>query len=886
MLIERESSLEALQSFARRAEDGRGLIVLVTGEVGVGKTSLLQQFARLRHDGRRVLWGSCEALFTARPLGPLFDVAHAIDPEIFSLLDQGAKQDRLFPALFNALQKPRDCLVIIFEDVHWADNATLDLIKFLGRRASQLKMLLILTARSEEIGADHPLSQVIGDLPASALQRIELASLSRPAVMAMAEDAGRSGDQLFQITGGNPFFLTEILAGNGGSGEIPRSIRDAVWARVSRLGPSERKALELISLVPGSIESWLVQQILGAESGAVVKSCLSQGLIQYDENANIRFRHELARLSTLGRLNAEQQKALHARILACLTQAAAAGENIQISRLVHHAEGAADVKRVLALAPVAAEQAALLGAHQQAAAHLATALRHSEMATKSLKAQLNESWAYEAGLAVGINDEIIAARKRAIALWRDLKRPEKVALNLRWLSRLHWYRGESSLAVTFIDEALLALEGLPPGAELAMVYSARSQLHMLHDRTDEAILWGERAIALSESIGEIEARIHALNNVGSALLFSGRSGGEARIEESLSLALAHGFHEQAARAYTNSAEHAVVFKKFERAERILAEGIAFDTAHDLDAWTHYLVGRKAQLRMEQGRLREAEVIAAGVLGLDRLTLVMKLPSRIVLGKTRARLGRPDGQSLLNIALGDALATGEPQNITPVRLALAELEWLSGDVETARMHLQELGKLDVAVFDPWELGELAVWMRRSDLDPSDIMSRGSIASPRAAELAGDITAAAAEWTTLGLPYEAALTLLQSTGPAARTDLIKAVTILEAIEALPAANHARESASRLGVSDGLPKRRRGPYSAARGHAFGLTRRESEILGLIAQGMTNPEISDCLGRSQRTVEHHVSSILGKLNATTRIDILLRLRHEPWLLSSAGQP
>ena len=274
---------------------------------------------------------------------------------------------------------------------------------------------------------------------------------------------------------------------------------------------------------------------------------------------------------------------------------------------------------------------------------------------------------------------VIEARQRAIALWRELGRLDKVGLNLRWLSRLHWYRGEARQAEHYADEAVRELESLPPGPELAMAYSARSQLHMLHDRVDEAIDWGLRAIALAEQLGEIETRVHALNNVGTALLLSGRPGGRERMEESLALALEHGFHEHAARAYTNFAEYAVVFKDFALAERILAEGIAFDTRHDLDAWTHYLVGRQAQLRMEQGRLREAETIARGVMSLERLTLVMHLPALTVLGRVRVRLGEADGPALLQQALNEGLATGEPQRIVPVRLALAEAAWLAEDL---------------------------------------------------------------------------------------------------------------------------------------------------------------------------------------------------------------
>src|SRR4029453_1144364 len=133
-------------------------------------------------------------------------------------------------------------------------------------------------------------------------------------------------------------------------------------------------------------------------------------------------------------------------------------------------------------------------------------------------------------------------------------RLDKVGLNLRWLSRLHWDRGEAQKANEYADQAVRELESLPPGPQLGMGHSTRSQLHMLNDRIDEAVDWGLRAIALAEQMGETETRVHALNNVGTALLLSGRPGGRERMEESPPLALHHGFHQQAARASTNYAE--------------------------------------------------------------------------------------------------------------------------------------------------------------------------------------------------------------------------------------------------------------------------------------------------------------------------------------------
>jgi DNA-binding CsgD family transcriptional regulator len=878
MLIERDGPLSSLLDIARQAAEGQGSTVLLGGEAGIGKTSLLREFAR-RADGQyRILWGGCEALFTPRPLGPLQDIAPALDSQLAALLDQAATPDRLFPALLSVLQDASDTIVIVFEDVHWADNATLDLVKYLGRRIFMLKVVLVLSLRTDEVVANHPLEQVLGDLPSGGATRLTLQPLSPEGVAILAQNAGHLGAELHRITAGNPFFVTELLARNhAGSERIPESIRDAVWSRLSRLEAGEREALEVISVIPGLVEPWLLRSLLGADAEAFVDQCVARGVLVRDEQAAVRFRHELARQATLERLPASVQQSLHARVEAAMS---ASDVPVALSRRAHHAAGANDGARVLILAPQAAAEAARLGAHQEAAAHLTTALRYVAQAPKELAAQLYEDWAYEAGLALQIDDTVIDARRRAAALWRELGRVDKVGLNLRWLSRLHWYRGESQEASTYVDQAIAELESLPPSSELAMAYSARSQMHMLHDRTDEAIEWGMHAIEMAEGLGDIETRVHALNNVGTALLFADRQGGRDRMEESLALALEHGFHEQAARAYTNFAEYAVVFKDFALAERIIAEGIAFDTRHDLDAWTHYLVGRQAQLRMEQGRLREAETIAKGVMRLERLTLVMRLPALTVLGRVRVRLGESDGRALLERALSDAVATEEAQNIVPVRFGLVEAAWLVEDRRACQEQMMALAELDLAGFDPWELGDFAVWWRRSEMEMPLPVSEEHIPLPRAAELRGEALNAAAEWSRLGLPYEAGLALMQVRGDQAAEALARAVSTLESIGARPAVLLARALARRQGVAERLPKMRRGPYSAAQRHPLGLTQNEQKVLSLIAQGMGNRDIARQLVRSPRTIEHHVSSVLGKFNATSRMDVVLRLRSEPWLL------
>jgi ATP/maltotriose-dependent transcriptional regulator MalT len=880
MLVERDAPLKALLAATEQAKKGQGHVVLIGGEAGIGKTSLLQEYARQVGPDVRVLWGGCEALFTPRALGPIHDMAGGLDPTISDLLARAVRPAQLFPALIDAVREAAVPTVLIFEDVHWADHGTLDLIKYFGRRIAMLRALVIVTYRSDEVGDAHPLSPVMGDLPAASVVRMTLEPLSPAAVDAMARAIGRSSEDLHRITGGNPFFVTELLASTSNASAIPQSVKDAVWARLSRLTAKEREVLEALSVSPGATERWLLSMVLGAEAEPTVDACIAHGLLTEDDHGAIRFRHELARQATLARVAKSTLKRLHAQFETAISQRIGVEGAGHLSRRVFHAAGAEDSARVLDLAPRAASEAASLGAHQQAASHLATALQFVDAASPEVSAQLYESWAYEAGLALRIDDEVIAARKKAIEIWRAQGRIDKVGHNLRWLSRLHWYRGQSQDAVRYADEAIRELESLPSGPDLAMAYSLRSQLHMLNDRMDDAVSWGNRAIELAKELGEDDTRAHALNNVGTALLFSGRSGGRELLEESLSIALKRGFHEHAARAYTNLAEYAVVFKDFELAERVLSEGIAFDTRNDLDSWTHYLVGRQAQLRMEQGRLHEAETIARGVMGLERLTLVMRLPALTVLAKVQMRLGEDGAPALLAKALEQALATSEPQNIVPVRLALVESAWLAGDGASADQQLSALEAMDYRNFDRWERGELATWRRR--FNRVGALQLGEIASPRAAELRGDLVAAADEWEELGLPYEAGLALAQAREFGAETALARSVAILDGIDARSAALRVRRIARELGVSAQLPKQRRGPYSAARAHPLGLTKRECEVLSLIAEGFANREIAGRMFRSTRTVEHHVSAVLAKLNASNRMEAMLRVRSQPWLVSA----
>lgn len=876
-LLEREAALRTAFDAIALSRQGRGSTLLVAGEAGVGKSTLIKHLLARLDPSQRVFQGGCEDLFSPRPLGPLRDMALAHDKSLLEAVQGAVSAEAAFSAFLGVLAGAGPSSVVVFEDMHWADGATLDLVRYLARRIARLPVLLVLSYRDDEVGPVHPLHQVLADLPPWGVERLVLKPLSASAVAELAACAGRPNDGLYAATGGNPFYLTEILASGvvDAYHGVPSTVRDAVHTRLSRLSAAQREVLEALCVVPGRVDVWLVNAL--APDRPAVDACIDRGVL-VTQDGSLAFRHELARRAIADGLSPAERRARHARLLETLCAPPAGVAAPPLSRLVHHAAEAGQADRVLELAPRAASEAARLGAHREAALQLGAALRFAAGAGLALLAQLHESWSYEAGLSLGIDAQVVDARHRAIALWREVGRIDKVGLNLRWLSRLHWYQGDSVGAERYANEAVATLEPLPPGSELAWAYSVRSQLYMLQDRTDLAVQWGERAISLARHLDEAEILCHALNNVGTAEMFAGRPGGLAKLEQSLALARQGGFHEQAARVYTNVSEHAVVFKDYARAETWLAEGIEFDRQHDLDAWTHYLVGWLAQLRLEQGRLEEAERIAEEVLATPRLTAVMRLPALTVLAKVHTRRGEADAAELIDAALAIALPTGEVQRIAPLVSARAEAAWLRGDPTACLAALEVLRDLPGAGVNAWEAGEIATWRRRAGDASLEVPAH--TAAPWRLELDGDPRAAAQAWLALGAPNQAALALLaaaQAQGPEASLGpLSEALEISEQIGAKLIAARVRALAEERGLQAALPdpKRRPGVRLRQAPRWRGLSGREQQVLGHLAQGLNNAEIAAELGVALRTAEHHVSAVLGKLSASSRSEAVALAR------------
>ena len=845
-LLERAEFFKQLEETLADVARGQGRLVLVSGEAGIGKTSLVEQFVEKQKNEYRVLWGGCDALFTPRPLGPIYDLALQVRGDLLTLLEQEAPRATIFSAVFAELQN-QPATLLVFEDVHWADEGTLDLLKFIGRRINKLNSLLLITYRDDEVQAEHPLRLVLGDLPRSSVRRVRLPRLSEAAVQELATRAGKRIDDLYAITGGNPFFVTEALASQDAG--VPVSVSDAMLSQLARLTPAARAVVELVSVVPTKAELWLLNDSLNHASAAL-EECIATGILSLD-NGVIGFRHELARRAVEDSLPAPRPHSLHAQVLQALLSRGAEG---QLARIVHHAAKSGDAAAVVEYAPRAARQAAALHAHREAASHYQTALRYRDLLSSEQRADLLEHRSYECYVTGQISDAW-AARREALEVWQQLGSKIRQGDNLRWLSRFAWYLGRKEEAEACANDAIEVLEALPVSPELAWAYSNRAQLHMLAGETNEAVRWGSRAIELAHQFEATEILVHALNNVGFAQLLANDGEGRAKLEESLRLSLAHNLEEHASRAFTNLAAVGLMNHDYALTLRYVEAGIAYATEHDLESCRRYMTTARARVRFEMGQWTMATDDAASVLEHSGGYSVTRIPALTILGHVRVRRGDPDASRALGEAQELAKQTNEMQRFGPIAAARIEMAWFAGD--HAQMIAEAQSILEQDRGDPWLHGECAFWLWRVGVTQP---IEHEIAEPYALQIAGDWRAAAQRWREIGCPYEEAHALLDGDEAAQ----LEALSIFERLGAGPAAEKLRRTLRASGVR-GIA---RGPRPSTKENSAGLTTRQMEVLALMSDGCTNAEIGDRLFISAKTVDHHVSAILAKLDAHTRAE------------------
>lgn len=841
-LVEREEALATLAASISDAAVGEGRLVLVSGEAGAGKTSLIRAAAAWGE--ARVLWGNCDGLLTPRPLGPLLDAVETVDGVPEHLL-AAASRHEVFGAALGQLSGRAEATLLVIEDAHWADGASIDLLRYLARRVERTRGVLAVTYRDDDLDQAHPLRAFLGDVGyGPAVRRIRLRPLSRRAVIGLAAAAGADGAEVFRLSGGNPYVVSELLADPAGAAQ---SIGDVVRSRAARLPPAGREVLEAASVMSEGAEPAVLIRLAGGLGG--LDAAVTAGLL-VEDGVLIRFRHELARQATEAGLTPERRAQLHAAVLAALL-VSGLGEP---TRCAHHADAAGDRDQVLRFARLAADRAIALGSHREAVAQLERALRYAGDRASTERAELLDQLS-EQYLLLDRTVEALRAHDEALALWRTADDPIRLGDCLRRRAEILRYSDNAAGATQAAQAAIDLLNPLGDSATLARAYAGLAQTLMLAEQFDQATAAATQAADLAERLGHEPTRAHALTTLGTARALAGDEGGLAQIEEGAARSRAAGLDADSVRATSNLISSRLLYDRVDGLQAVIEEEIDFAAERGMEVHTQCIRVALAQLRMNQGGWDEAGEIARLVVTYGT-SLAQRIEPLILLGTLRARRGDPNPEALLEEALQLAFRLSEPQLIYPAYRALAETAWLAGQSErAARLIRAARETLAHAPLHPLQ-PEVAYWCWRIGVPGPELHNREH---PFALQVAGCPQEAARRWRHLGFRYQEADALADSP---AEADQRRAWALFDS---LGAAARAAEIARRLraGGARDLPRR---PQPASRANPAGLTERQLEIAGLIAAHLTNQEIAERLYLSPRTVDHHVSAILGKLEVTNR--------------------
>jgi len=743
--------------------------------------------------------------------------------------------------------------VLVIEDIHWADDATLDALRYLIRRIADLPTVLVLTYRDDELDREHALHGLLGQASRSDhVLHLPLRRLSPEAVRQLSADSTVDAADLFSLTSGNPFLVQELLASAQGE-RVPRTIVDAVLARVRQLDPPVQDMLEQLAVIPSTLDRWLVDVLVpdSVPRAAALAAAEQRGLLTVSTR-RISFRHELTRRAIEGSLPSARLMALNQRVLDAL----AGRDGSDVSRIVHHAGQAGDEGAIVAYGPAAARDAARAGAHREAVAHFGLVLEHAGRFAAGERAALFQEYAIEC-YTVGAAERAASAQRQAVELNRGLDDPRALGASLRWLSRTQWWAGDRPGAERAGREAVEVLERAGDARLLALALSNQSQLCMLAHQPAASISYGERAVALAREVNDAAIISHALANIGAAQGNLGDPAAERTLREALRVALEAGDVEEACRAYVNLSWNMLEWFRFDEAEGYLTQGIELAEEAEFLGFLSYLRIERAWLEFSRGRWDEAVRLAEA--GLDA-HMPTRCTALMLLGRVGVRRGQPQAASLLKAAWELAVKVNELQRTGPIAVARAEAAWLDGDHAGVREIAAPVYAEAVRLGDQVHQAELGYWLAKAG-QPAEIGGD----HPYAVQAAGRWREAAAAWEAAGCPYEQAAALAESPDP---EHLLTALGMLDDLGAKPLATLVRGRLRELGVAR-IP---RGPVGETRVNPAGLTSRQVDVLRLLSKGYTNAQIAGQLVVSVRTVDSHVAAVLGKLGAASRYEAAAR--------------
>ncbi len=777
-LLERSGELESLHACVSAAQAGRGSLVLVSGDAGVGKSALARAFIDGLAGDVTVHVGSCDDLVAPRSLGPFQDMAAepaARDSDVRGILEAGTMPEVL-PALLAFLG--RGPTVAVVEDLHWADDATLDAMRYLARRLATLPVVLVTTFRSSGLADDHPLTGLLGSLLGENVVRLPLESLSVTAVRDLGGFDDDEAAEVHRITGGNPFFVTEVVA--AGDDAVPTTVRDAVLGRIAVLPPEVRELLRKLSVVPGGAERWLAEA-LATDSEPLVTAEAS-GVLLGDADG-LSFRHELARRAVESSLTGTELRAAHREVLDVLLEVPGASR----ARLVHHAALGGRFRELVEIGPEAAAEAARQGAHRQCAEILRLVLESPHTLSDHETARLWWERSYSS-YVVNRFDAAFTSAETAVALADRVEDRHVLMDALPVLARAAMFARGPEAARAAAQRAVDVSRREKDPAHLAAALTELARTHsnlpsvsvvaQPSSASEEAAI---EALEIALDLDRPELVARSLCYRGEARMSRGDLSGFEDLERAVELAVSDPRLETRVRCLVNAAGSAFRAGHLADVERLVATGLPLAEECEFYAGQYRLRLTRAAARASSGAWDAAVDELEDLLRSPGDPGIMAPLARSILARLLARRGQPQAGAVLAEARADERRTQSAFVTGVLEVAATELGWLDGSLAEATPAASDALRRVTAEGYAVVAAELTAYLRRADV-PVD--APPDPPGPWAPTLAGRTAEAVAAWGRLGERYERAVVQAGSADPAQRDEGLKTLVDLGAVATIPA------------------------------------------------------------------------------------------------------